>query len=441
MIFSITSLFTLVCVHFINSGRRSNDARHLVLSVLGLFSLGHYVLPVVFRQSSQLQNVNDDELFVVMCLSGLFFLGIWLGFHISGSLAKGSPATPHRRAALDVLLLRRPRVTFAIFAILYFLYLVSSVRTIYQAGSVEDYISARGSWNAGLDTLGSIAASGMAVTLASEASQGRRFNFAMMLVFYLSSLIFLFGAAQRAALIAPFISLALAFALFGLRKAMKFTIISAVALLIVASPFLVLMRGVNDSAISGIDLSDGVQVVFLISILDRADGLLNMISLKHYIDTHGFANGQYFYSIAVKYIPGFLYPGKPIGMSETGGIDGHLSVIAWQLMVDSNSLGSLTVFGPITAYHEGGWLWVALNGILTGVSFNFLYGLLASRSHWRKIIYILIFPALCLENVPPSFLYIFVSLSTTFYIFCFFAIVETLLRPYMAPSPHRGHLS
>lgn len=442
MILLVTAAFTLICVYFIALAVRGQDARHLVLGVLGLFALGHYVLPVLFRPLSHLRLIDDDDLFVVLFMSCLFFLALAAGFRSSARLARASSPTTRRRSGLDALLFRWPGATFAIFAGLYVVYLANSLQTIYQAGSVENFISQQGTLDAGLATLGGLAASGMAVTLAYVATLGRSLRFVVMLGLYLLSLLMLISTAQRAAIITPLISLAVAFALFERAHATKTTIAGAILLLIVSSPFLVLMRGNADLAgstptlatLTGPDLSSGLLFSFLVSILDRADGLLNMVSLKRDIDTNGFANTEYFYSLLVKYIPSFMYPGKPTAMSVTGAIDGHLSVIAWRVVLGTDSVGSLTVFGPITAYHEGGWPWLVMNGFLTGAAFNLLYNWLAVRSHWRRIIYISIFPSLCVENVPPSIFTIYTSFSTTFYILCFLAAASVLLRPFVRSS-------
>lgn len=433
----LASIFlALILLSFVTISVTNGGARYLAIGLLGVFGLGHYILPVVFRPLSSLHLVGDDELFVALLISGLYFLFLGLGFLWSSRLVRGGGPSNQTNSGLDAVLTRRPAVTFAILGSIYFTYLVNTVQTIYQAGGVESFISQQGTFDAAFAMLATFCNSGMALMLAYVAKkQGKSVRLTVMLGAYLISLILLMSTAQRSALITPVIALAVAFGLVGQARAMKFTIIGGLLLLTAASPFLVLMRGNPALQPSNIALNavveqsstGGVPMVFMQSMVDRADALNNMVALKHYIDRNGFANTQYFYSILVNYIPKFLYPDKPSVMSVTGSIDGHLSVISWQLERRESDLGSLTAFGPIVAYHEGGWLWLMTNGFLTGIAFNLLYAWLAVGRYWRMILYISIFPSLCITNVPTSIFQIYTSLSAPFYFFCFLALISTLL--------------
>lgn len=432
-----SAFLTLILLSFVVISVKKGGARHLAIGLLGIFGLGHYVLPVVFRPLSSLQLVRDDDLFLALLISGLYFLVLGIGFLWSGRLVRGSSPADQTNSGLDALLIQRPGATFAVFGTIYFAYLANSVQTIYQAGGVEDYISQQDTFDAAFAMLASFCSSGMALMLAYMAKKrGESARFAVMLGAYLLSLILLLSTAQRSALITPVIALAVAFGLVGHVRAMKFTIIGGLLLLVVASPFLVLMRDSPGLQTSSISLSALVEqsstgevpMVFVQSMVDRADVLNNMVNLKRHIDIYGFANAQYFYSILVSYIPGFLNPGKPTVMSVTGSIDGHISVISWQIERRASDIGSLTVFGPMVAYHEGGWLWLMINGFLTGIAINLLYAWLGVGRYWHRILYISIFPMLCVTNVPPSIFQIYTSLSAPFYVFCFLAVLSALLQ-------------
>ncbi len=100
------------------------------------------------------------------------------------------------------------------------------------------------------------------------------------------------------------------------------------------------------------------------SILGRSDLISVTVYMKDYIDNVGYVGWEYYYSVLVSPVPRFLYPDKPYVLSSNGRLDGEISALAWKEIM--GGLGSLTAFGGLTAYREGGWLGVVLDGFADG---------------------------------------------------------------------------
>ena len=173
---------------------------------------------------------------------------------------------------------------------------------------------------------------------------------------------------------------------------------------------------------------DNILLTSLISITERADLLSVMVSLKQYIDNNGFANVLYYISAFSIYIPSFLLKDKLYPLSTDGTVYGEISSLAWSVAIGSDSTGSLTAFGAISAYREGGWIWVPINGFFTGILMSFLYQKFVRGDTLSKIIFAYFFINICVKMVPPSFFQLFVGLNSTFYIVILSIILNKLLK-------------
>jgi hypothetical protein len=101
-------------------------------------------------------------------------------------------------------------------------------------------------------------------------------------------------------------------------------------------------------------------------------------------------------------IPRAIFPNKPYQLSTDGTMWGELSVVSWVLDHGRGTIGSLTAFGGISAYQEGGWPAVVVDGLFTGFLFSLLAASLANGSSTAKLFYVLLFPLLAVKRVPPN---------------------------------------
>jgi hypothetical protein len=434
MILFLTLVFTALCVWIIFDSIRGARADRLVSGVLGFFSIGYFILPLVFRERSPLETVDDRivEKAVVMAL--LFLFSVQVGIRIVDTpLCSSKNASQTIELSFwDKLLFVRPKMTFFFCLIVFLIYLSKMTLTVYQAGGVGNFISSYSSWNAIIAFLGNMANAIMAVILARELGNSQRVWKIAGLALYFVPLVILIATAQRNAVLLPFVYLAVAFSIFGHTKIAYRALLGGALLIVVASPFLVFFREMSTMDF-GVTFLESAQLfsddfnsfdIFIQSLVDRADVLFNMSIVIDNINRMGFAGGEYFASVPLKFIPGILFSDKPIALSNNGSIDGHLSVMIWQFLKDDDSLGSLTIFGAITAYREGGWVWMIVNGILTGSTMTYLFQILNKSSDWKKVLYVIIFPGLCVKSVPPSFFELITSLSGLLYVYIILLLLD-----------------
>jgi hypothetical protein len=218
-------------------------------------------------------------------------------------------------------------------------------------------------------------------------------------------------ASQRLALIAPLISVFIALASSGQAGRALRTLGVTVVVLAVASPFAVYLRdGRRDSQgqlLSAVDTAENYSVSqtsllqSLQSIIDRADIVYVTTYMKDYIDNTEYVGWEYYYSVLVVPIPRFIYPAKPYVLSSNGEPDGEISVLAWRAMIGGT--GSLSAFGGLTAYREGGWIGIILDGVAAGALFAFLARWLGEGSFVARIFYSSLFVIIAVQRVPPCF--------------------------------------
>jgi hypothetical protein len=100
-------------------------------------------------------------------------------------------------------------------------------------------------------------------------------------------------------------------------------------------------------------------------------------------------------------VPRFLYPGKPYILSANGKIDGEISVLAWRVMV--GGLGSLSAFGGLTAYREGGWAAILVDGLADGAFFFVIARWLGGGGWVARILYANFFVMFVVGKAPSDF--------------------------------------
>ena len=141
--------------------------------------------------------------------------------------------------------------------------------------------------------------------------------------------------------------------------------------------------------------------------------VLNNYTFHHrWYEISLFDHYQYYSSILGSFLPRIIVGEKSQVLSDNGKLSGETSVLAWNIIIGKD-IGSLSAFGAITAYREGGWLWVIVNGFLTGLMYVWVFSFFCKGGHLGKVLFISIFVSLCVKQVPPSFFYLIVFIKPT----------------------------
>lgn len=430
----LTTVLAAICVAPLLFGYRRARPENFVLWVLGLFSLGYFVFPLVFRDRSPLRFVDDDIVVNVVFMALLFLAAVMVGATASRFVIAKKALVIGSRSILDRVLFDNARRTFLASLVGYYVYILNATLTVYQAGGVSAYSTSYGALDAIIAFVGNMSLAVMAIIFARTMDKRSPIGNLIVLLFYLSPIVILVGTAQRNAVLLPFVYLASAVALYGRARLAFKTAIGGVVLVGLLSPILVFFRE-SSSLNLGMSFSDAVSVfsfggdaleIVLMSLVDRADVLYNSVLILQNFDQVGFATSEYFYSVLWKFVPGVFFESKPMALSTTGGLDGHLSVIAWSL-VKGDFLGSVTIFGAISAYREGGWSWMFVNGLLTGLLYTLLYRKLAGQEEWKRVFYVVIFPGLCVKSVPPSLFEMMTAFSGLLYAYVLILGVDKII--------------
>ncbi len=410
---SLTTLF--VCLVLMAVGFMRPKPGTAMLAVIGLFSIGHLVLPGLFADRTPLAYVDpvDTALVATMCL--VFLLAIAAGYAFFAKRLVG--ATPFQLPVLDTLAERYFWLGLIISGsvVLYF-YATQNV-TLYQAGSEREAALTERSVFLGVTSFFvglMLSAIGLYLVLALERRNWIRLGAVAVILLVLLAI--LSTAGQRLVFITPiFVVLAALVARRRYRTA-GLALASGVIALLLISPFAVALRsGVSDDTqdIEATNFTYGgspIETVFQ-SVLDRADLFYNMVDLKAHTDNRGHVGSVYYWSVLSTPIPRAIYPAKPFQLSGNGEPSGEASILAWQLKKGGTN-GSLTAFGAIVAYREGGWIWMIANGLLMGGLIALAGAVLARGGFIAQAFFCLAFVNWSVRKVPPSLFEALVDVMT-----------------------------
>ena len=415
---------------------RRPDPFTIFAATLGLFSAGYYALPLLLPDMAGLRVVSehDIDLVALMCI-------LYLGCVLSGLgvVARSAGRLPVMRfPRLDQVATRHWWVVTIIAAGGYATYLQTADITSYSAEDFSAFFEDRSPFFAIIGFFSSFALAILALNFALAITERRAVRIAASLAIFAFIELRLLSGAQRLLFITPlfmiFVSLA---GLRQFRVAASALTIGVLALLVV-SPFAVALRearGGGDSSIqtAKVSYSGGYFSTTLQSIVDRSDLIYNMTFLKPYVDEHGYVGPTFYESVLVIPVPRALIPDKPYELSDTGKPDGEASILAWHIIV-GDTLGSLTAFGPIIAYREGGWLAVIIDGVAAGALFAFCLGVTARSGYWGRVFLPMAFVSFAVAKVPTSFFEALAQVLTYLPILLGLGFAEALLALIM-PSP------
>lgn len=443
--FILALVYLLTCLGLILRMVRRRTLLSVHIGALAVFSIGYYPLPVLFKPLSPLALIADEKVFQALLIHYLFLCAIVVS---SLWMTRFTAAVaPMRFGAMDPIAFRhRAAIAWVAFG-LYLVYVATTSRTSYSSEDFDAFFQQQSNFRALVSALAGFCAGFISLAYAAAAAGGQRraqFTFGAMIILMVALALPL---GQRLAAIAPIIMLFAATAsMRQTGKALRILVV-AVVFLMAVSPFAVYLREarraksgefLSAAEVAGhYQLSSNPAMQSFQSVIDRSDLVFNTVFMKDYIDRTGFANWTYYYSVLVAPIPRLIYPDKPYVLSDDGTIEGDISVKAWRLAF--GTFGSLTAFGGLTAYREGGWIGVVLDGLALGALFAFLARWLGEGSFLARVFYAHFFLLFAVQKAPPCFFEALASLLGLLPLLL--ALLAVGLAPVftrLAPRPSRG---
>ncbi|MCI4679534.1 O-antigen polysaccharide polymerase Wzy [Rhodoblastus acidophilus] len=407
--FILALAYVVTCLWLMTLMARRRTVISVHLGTIALFSLGYYPLPVLFKPLSSLAPIPDEKVFYALLIHYLFLCALVISCLGCAKLTRAVPVMNF--GALDHIALRHLyRLAWAAFG-LYLAYIATTPRTSYGTENFDAFFEQKSNFRSLVSAVAVFASGFICIAYAIASAHGRRraqFTYGAMIVLLVALALPL---GQRLAAIAPIMMLFAAMAVTRQTGRALRILAAAVIFLMAVSPFAVYLREArrdkSGEFLSAPQVAGHYQVSSnpafqsFQSIIDRSDLIFNTVFMKDYIDRTGYANWLYYYSVLVSPVPRLIFPDKPYVLSTDGAIDGEISVQAWRLAF--GSLGSLTAFGGLTAYREGGWIGVILDGLALGLLFSLLARWLGEGSFLARVFYINFFLLFAVQKVPPDF--------------------------------------
>jgi len=436
----LVTLFFGLCLYTIKKLISTASTLWLMIGIIGSFSIGYYVLPILFQDEAGLSKFLSSDVTEVLLMSLLFFFFIIMGAIITENKLQNKKFSLFLNM-IDGIFIRNYQVIYFIGLLIWLLYFFNTNLTSYAVEDSVAYFKQQSSTAGLIAFLSNFGMAGMAIGVAIIYKDQNTTKIKKILFFaiYLSLTILLLSTAQRLAVLKPIFMLVAAFYMFDNKKLSLRLILFGVLFLFIISPFMVFLREFDRKSATGQTMetlvkykqTGNITSTAFQSIIDRADLLKVMIKLKKYFDRdfQQFNHEQYFYSLFTAFIPKLIYPDKPYPLSDTGTIKGEISVVAWKVH-GLSSMGSLSAFGAISAYREGGYIWMLLNGFLVGFLFAVINKFLGSGGVTAKFLLVSLFVTLCVKNIPPSLSYflMFIAPMVNFVIILY--ILNMILRRY-----------
>ena len=408
MAITLSLVFLMISVTLIALLALKRDIIFAQFGILGVFAIAYYTIPVLFKSSSALADEPDDWITASVGLHLVFFVSMLLGAFVASAWAKALNPL-HVRPLDDILVRRRAFIsTVAVIVILINMWLFPA--STYSAENLRDYIEAQDPYrqaSAGFSALG-IA---FVAFSFSDALKRRQARAAMAYggIIGLAVLV-AFSTGARQLIISPLVLVYVNLCLDG-RKRLALSAAGLVAvILVLASPLVVYMRenhGDEGSRIrvveayKGFGYGENPLETLVQGVVERADLLDVTIKLKDIIDSTNYVGWPFYYSVLVAPIPRIIYPNKPYVLSDNGQIDGEISIMAWKATLGGD--GSLSAFGGIVAYREGGWLAVVLDGLAAGVLYRVVARWLGGGGVVGRLLFSNFLLAVAVGKVPASF--------------------------------------
>lgn len=423
-------LLIATCLGWVVWALRNPGPVALFMAVGAIFTIGYYGLPILLIERSTLRFLPAYELATTIGMSALYFVMLSIGVIIV-MRRKWGQKSEFAFGPLDRILEDHwwPVTIIANLACLY--YLATASQTIYQFESYDAFVASRSVWSSIIAFFSTLLQAFTALNFVKAMQNGQKVRIAVAGAGVVAQLALSAMGAHRTLFIAPFLFVIASMVMLRQNRMAGITLLVAIAALLAYSPFAVMLRsgswnGTQDVVAENFSYSEDPIDEMLQSIVDRGDILQSNSILKAHTDANGVVGWQYYYSVLVLPVPRFLYPNKPFVLSDTGDMNGEASILAWHLAV-SSAPGSLTAFGAIVAYREGGWIWLTINGLLNGMLMAYLLTLMSRGQYLSQAFYILGFFNWAVRKVPPSLMETMAVVMTYLPVIIVLALVGQLL--------------
>lgn len=399
--------YLFFCLFLVSRVFTSDTLIKFHLCVLGAFSIGYYPLPVLLKTMSGLDRYHEEDVFLALFMHLLFLLFLVVGAHMGVRLVPR--IRPLSLPVFDGAIHRNSAFSTLIALSVYLIYYSTQDITSYSAADFEDFFHKRDNYFAIFAAISGQALGVIAVVAAYSQKEGKRFRSVLAGGGVVICVLLAVPLSQRAALLAPIFYYLIALVMTKQTgRAVRLLLISVVGLLFL-SPVIIALRELRSErdgrALSevtrNISYGDNPFMTGLQSIVDRSDLIQVTVDMKSYIDSEPAPDLLYYQSVLVIPIPRLIYEDKPYPLSVDGTFSGELSNWAWKVL--RGGTGSLTAFGGLAAYREGGWLWIPINAIATGLLFAALGRWLGEGGMVAQVFYAYLFVPLAMGKVPPSF--------------------------------------
>lgn len=409
MSFALALIYILTCGYLVWNMVKNRSLIYTHLGVIGLFSIGYYPLPVVFKSISSLAPIGDEKIFSALFLHYLFLISIITGVVYSTGVWKSVPKLNF--GALDNISFANKKIISFVCFLTYLIYVATTPRTSYDAQDFDDFFLRASPFRAIISAIAGLAIGFICISYATSYTKRQRQFRILCLIMVMSVVALALPLGQRLAAIAPFFILFAAVSCVGRTQQALRVLMAGVIFLLIVSPFSVFLRGARrditgdflsaSEVVGQYKLSSNPVAQSFQSIIDRSDLIFNTIFMKEYIDKEGYASFKYYYSVLVAPIPRIIYPDKPYILSSDGTFFGEISNKAWFLLF--GNIGSLTAFGGLTAYQEGGWIGVVLDGVADGMLFALLAEVFGGGGFLARVLYTNFFVEMSVQKAPPCF--------------------------------------
>jgi hypothetical protein len=410
MAFALALIYLITCAVLVYRMLARKGLVATQFGVMAVFAIGYYPLPVLFKPMTTLVAYDDDQIFTALALHWLFLIALLVGAAVA---QRGVWAIrPLNFGTVDAFVARNlPALAWIGFGV-YFVDVATQAQSSYSVEDVSAFFEQKSAIRSVLAGVTDLSVSVIAIAYAAATLSGSRRRQSIFGAMLAVVVVVNLQWGTRLATITPIITLFAAMSVTGQTKKAWRVLAVAVLVLAVVSPFAVYMRDsmrdrqgamLNATEVAAnYQFGDNPLVRSAQSVLDRSDLIYNTIYMKDYIDREGYVGWEYYYSVLVSPIPRFLYPDKPPLLSSDGTVGGEISALTWRVMV--GGLGSLTAFGGLTAYREGGWPAVILDGLADGALFVGIARWFGAGSLVARIFYAMFFVMFAVMKAPPSFL-------------------------------------
>src|ERR1700689_2604110 len=229
----IALVYLMVCTYLLVQMLLKSEIESLQLGLIGLFSIGYCVLPVIFKPLSALRLYTDDEISIALTLHLVFLLSIIFGVAAGKQFINRSIGL--YSDGVDSALYRYRYIVSVVSFFLFIAYFLENDITSYSSANFEQYFQRTNLFASILSTLSALFVAHIAITFAVELKAGRKIPTLLLGGAILICVALSISLATRLAVISPLIIVFAALVVTGqAREALKSLAVLVVVLVLVS---------------------------------------------------------------------------------------------------------------------------------------------------------------------------------------------------------------